>query len=119
MPAQAKYAPMSLLVERSSAKGDYLRVNGSNRYRCLCGACHVVVGDSDMSRHSKIIFQLGTKLFLVLYVCLTAVGFLGLVGTLVWTLIPMFVTGMAVYAFYRSKYKYLYPFLLISVSLLC
>ena len=38
-----------------------------------------------------------------------------MMSAFVWTGIPILVTSMTIYAFWRKKHKYLYPFLIISV----
>lgn len=62
-------------------------------------------------------FQLGTKLFLIFYAAITIFGLVfGMVSAMVWIGIPLLVTIFTIYGFWRKKHKYLYPFLIISVS---
>ncbi|KAI6238181.1 hypothetical protein M3Y99_00716200 [Aphelenchoides fujianensis] len=103
-----QYVPMGADTSLDYATGDgtYLGTSShcahsNKQYRCLCGACHIV---------------LATKMFLVFYGFITVLGLIfGMVSAMVWTGIPIGVIIFTIYGFWKRKHKYFYPFLIISV----
>uniref|UniRef100_A0A0N5APH5 Expressed conserved protein n=1 Tax=Syphacia muris TaxID=451379 RepID=A0A0N5APH5_9BILA len=74
----------------------------SGRYHCCCGLLHVISG---------------TKMFLLFYIILSvAVLILGIPAAFVWMVLPFIITVLSIYALCTEKHRYLYPFLILSVS---
>lgn len=64
-----------------------------------------------------VFFQNGTKLFLIFYIGLTIFSSIySTISACVWTLLPLIVIPLTLYAFYTNQSKYLYPFLITTVG---